>query len=166
MMKFAFYDSWTWRWLLSPGPEAQSLEQWGHWKWVVVLRLLCGVSLWQQWVSGIEPLRSWQQLCELSLVILVCPWHIPPGLSDWCGTTGDWLWLCLYTAVLVYLGFFCQPGVPRTSGISSIRITYPTHWRWALMMVASKQDVWSNCWQASLANHYKWFWFSLDALNT
>ena len=26
---------------------------------------------------------------------------------------------CLYTAVLVYLGFFCRPGVPHTSGISA-----------------------------------------------
>ena len=81
--------------------------------------LLCGVSLWQQWIFGIEPLQSWQQLSELSLAILVCPWHIPPGLSGWCGTTGDWLWPCLYTAVLVYLGFFCRLNVPRTSGISA-----------------------------------------------
>ena len=69
-------------------------------------KLLCGVSLWQQWVSRIEPLRSWQQLCEPSLTILVCPWHIPSGLSDWCDNTGDWLWPCLYTAVFGYLCCF------------------------------------------------------------
>ena len=109
-----------------------------------LLRLLCSVSLWQQWVSGIEPLRSWQQVCEPSLAILVCSWHILPGLSDWCGTTGDWLWPCLYTAVLVYLGFFClawsSPYIRRLSiWHSSIRITCPTHQSWALMMVASMQ---------------------------
>ena len=37
MMMFAFYNSWTRRWLRSPSPEAQSLEQWGHWKSVVVI---------------------------------------------------------------------------------------------------------------------------------
>ena len=28
---------WTRRWLRSPSPEAQHLEQWGHWKSVVVI---------------------------------------------------------------------------------------------------------------------------------
>ena len=101
----------------APG-QIHSLEQCGHWKSVFVITgeaaLRC-LSLWQQWVSIIKPLRSCQQLCEPSLAILVCPWHIPPGLSDWCGTTGDWV----YSAVLVYLGFFCRPGVLRTSGVSA-----------------------------------------------
>ena len=102
---------WTRRWLCSPSLEAHCLEQWEHWKSVVVITaeaaLRC-LSLWQQWVSGIEPLRSWQQLCEPSLAILVCPWYIPPSFSVWCGTSGEWLWPCLYTAVLVNLCFFCR----------------------------------------------------------
>ena len=105
-------------------------------------RMLCGVSLWQQWVSGIKPLRSWQQLCEPKLAILVCLWHIAPGILVWCGTTRDWLWPCLYTAVFgrpwFLLPAWSSPHIKRL-GIrhSSIRITCPTHRSWALMMVAS-----------------------------
>ena len=105
----------------APAQRHRVLNSGGHWKSVVITTeaaLRC-LSLWQLWVSGIEPLRSWQQLREPSLAILVCPWHIPPGLLDWCGTAGDWLWPCLYTTVLVYLGFFCRPVVPHTSGVSA-----------------------------------------------
>ena len=112
---------WTRRWLRSPSPEAQSLDQWGHWKSVFVITTedalqclsLAAVSFWHRASSKLAA-ALWTKPCNL-----VCPWHIPPGLSDWCGTTGDWLWPCLYTAVLVYLDFFCRPKVPRTSGISA-----------------------------------------------
>ena len=107
-------------------------------------RLHCSVSLWQQWVFGIEPLQSWLHLCKPSLAILVCPWHIPPGLLDWCGTTEDWLWPCIYTAALVYLDFFCQPEVPCISDISaSDTPPFESHvqpievgpwWRWPLCL--------------------------------
>ena len=111
---------WTRRWFRSPAQRHRVLNSRGTGSQLWSLpRLLCCVSLWQQWISGIEPLRGWQQLCEPTLAILVCPWHIPPGLWDWCCTTGDWLWPCSYTAVLIYLGFFCRPWDPRTSGVSA-----------------------------------------------
>ena len=133
-MTFAFYNS-------SLDTEAQSLEQWGNWKSVVVITAeaalrclsLAAVSFWHRASSKLLAVL-WTEPSHL-----VCPWHIPPGLSDWYGTTGDWLWPCLYTTVLVYLGFFYRPGVPYTSGIRhfSIRNTCSTHRSWALMMVAS-----------------------------
>ena len=102
-------------------------------------RLLCGVSLWQQWVSVIEPLRSWQQLCE--------PSHF--GLSMAYPSRSLWLmwhhWRLALT-VFLYRSFslrwFLLPGCSspciRRLGIrhSAIRITYPTYRSWALMMVA------------------------------
>ena len=104
---------WTRRWLHSLSPEAQCLEQWEPWKSVVItaeapLRCLslAAVSFWHR-VSSKLAAALWTEPCYL-----VCPWHIPPGLSDWCGTTGDWLWPCLYTAVLVYLGFFAGLEFP------------------------------------------------------
>ena len=47
---------WTRRWLCSPSPEAQSLEQWGHWMSVVVITteaalqclFLAAVSFWNR----------------------------------------------------------------------------------------------------------------------
>ena len=65
---------WTRKGLCSPSLEAHSFIQWGHWKSVVVITAEAAqrcLSLWQQWVSSIEPLQSWQQLCEPSLAILV-----------------------------------------------------------------------------------------------
>ena len=56
MMTFAFYNLGTRRWLRCPSPEAQSLEQWGHWKSVVVITAeadlwylsLAAVSFWHR----------------------------------------------------------------------------------------------------------------------
>ena len=59
MMTFASYKSWTRRRLRSPSPQAKSLEQWGHWKSVVVITAdaalrcpsLAAVSFWH-WASS------------------------------------------------------------------------------------------------------------------
>ena len=75
--------------------------------WWSLLTLPCDTYLWQQWVSGVELPRSWQQLCGSWLSTLLCPWLAPPTLSVWYDTTGDWLWLCLCIAALGSLGFSC-----------------------------------------------------------
>ena len=85
--------------------------------WWSLLTLPCGAYLWQQWVSGVELPRSWQQLCGLRLSTLVCPWLTTPALSAWCDTTWDSLWRCLCIAALGGLGFSCRAGALHTSGV-------------------------------------------------
>ena len=85
--------------------------------WWSLLTLPCDTYLWQQWVSGGELPRSWQQLCWLRLSTLVCPWLAPPILSAWCDTTGDWLWRCLCIAALGGLGFSFRARALRISGV-------------------------------------------------
>ena len=64
-----------------PEPQPRGTESWTvgslevSFLWSLP-RLLCGVSLWQQWVFGIEPLQSWQQLCEPSLTQILDSSHI------------------------------------------------------------------------------------------
>ena len=85
--------------------------------WWSLLTLPCGAYLWQQWVSGVELPRSWQQLCGLRLSTLVCPSLVPLTHSAWCDTTGDWLWRRLCITALGGLGFFCRAGALHTSGV-------------------------------------------------
>ena len=59
---------WTRRWLHNPSAEAQSLEQWGHWKSVVVINAeaalwclsLAAVSFWHR-ASSKLPAALWTQ---------------------------------------------------------------------------------------------------------
>ena len=102
MMTFALYNLWTRRWLRSPSPEAQS--------WTMgVLEVSCCDHCWgcsAVSLSGSSEFLA-SSLFEVGSRSLGLMWHHK-----------RWLWLCLYTTVLVYLSLFCRPGVPHTSGVS------------------------------------------------
>ena len=117
MMKFAFYNS-SMNTEVAPQPQPRGTESWTVGALEVSSYHCRGCSAVS--LSGSIDFQA-SSLFEVgsSSVNRASSWQIPPSLSDWCGTTGDWLWLCLYTAVLVYLGFFCWPWVPSTSGISA-----------------------------------------------
>ena len=109
-----------------------------------LLTLPCGAYLWQQWVSGVELPRTWQQLCGLRFSTLVCPWLSPPTLSAWCDTTGYWLWRCLCIAALGGLGFSCRAGALHTSGVLA-----PETLPWELHVPPIKVRpwwAWTRCW--------------------
>ena len=138
MMTFAFCNS-SMNTEVTPQPQPIGTESWT----VGALEVSCcdhyrgysAVSL-----SGSSEFLA-PSLFEPRLAILVCLWHIPPGLSDW------WCHWRLALTVSLYRSF----GLPwflllarsspyiRRLGIwhSSIRITCPTHRSWPLMMVVS-----------------------------
>ena len=142
---------WKRRWLRSPSPEAQSLEQWGHWMSVVVITaeaaLRC-LSLSLSLSGSSEFLASSLFKVGSSSVNRALAFWSVHGISlqvsDWCGTSEDWLWPCLYTAVLVYLDFFCRPEVPRRSGVSASD-THPFESR-AQPIVVGPWWWWPLCW--------------------
>ena len=143
MMTLAFYNSWTGRWLHSPSPEAQSLEQCGEWKSVVIsaeVALQClslaAVSFWHQ------------ASLKFAAALWTKPHHFSLSMA-YPSRSLRLMWHHWRLALTVYL--YCSFGLPwfllpawsfpyiRPLGIrhSSIQFTCPTHRSWALMMVAS-----------------------------
>ena len=65
---------WTRRWLHSPSPEALSLEQWGHWKSVVItaeaaLRCLSGSSFFKVGSSSVNQALPFWSVHGISLQV-------------------------------------------------------------------------------------------------
>ena len=135
---------WTRRWLGSPRSEAQDLEQWGHWKTVVVITAeavlrclsLAAVSFWH-WASS-----------KLAATLLTEPRNFSLSMTYLFRSLRlMWHHWTLALTVPLYRSFglpwFLLPAWSspyiRCLGIqhSSIRIRCPIHQSWALMMEAS-----------------------------
>ena len=118
MIPFAFYNS-SMNTEVAPQPQPRVTESWTVRAVVITAETalrcfsLAAVSFWYRASSKLAAaMRTEPRHFGLSMAYpsrsLGLMWH------HW-----DWLWPCLYTAVLVYLGFFCRPVVPRTSGVSA-----------------------------------------------
>ena len=138
---------WTQRWLCSPSLEAQSLEQWGHWKSVVITTLrylsLAAVSFLYRASSKLAA-AQWTEPRHFglsmtypsgSLGLMWHHWRLALTVSLYRSFGLPWVFFCLF---VFFLLAWSSPYIRRL-GIrhSSIRITCPTHRSWALMMVTS-----------------------------
>ena len=133
---------WTRRWLRSSSPEAQSLEQWGHWKSVVVITaeaaLLClslaAMSFWHRASSKLAAalwteLRHFSQSMAYPSRFLGLMWHywrLALTVSLYRSFGLPWFLLLAWSSPYI-----------RRLGIrhSSIQITCPTHRSWAFSWV-------------------------------
>ena len=121
-MTFAFYNS-SINTEVALQPQPRGTESWT----VGALEVSCCDHCWGYSAVSLSGCSEFlaSSLLEVgsSSVNRASPFWSVHGISlqvsDWCGTTGDWLWPCLYTAVLVYLGFFCRSRFPRTLGVSA-----------------------------------------------